>query len=290
MKKTDAAVFVILGQSNAVGHKLPMTEEDKIANPLKNVFGLHRRENQSYDLKELTWSGYTSAGMNLAEEQDDTYSVPNCLARMWQDAVDAGEDLPDLYIVQIAIGAQGVTGPYMWNPNHEKVLVPGKLGTVHIALCPFTNHILSLLPDSFRKMGKTYEVMGIHWRGGENDMGADEERRASMKGIYEQLFGGFCHALGERVPIILHRLVCMQRGFYLNPESMSLQGMVFINHLFEELCRENDNFSIFSVFGAPFHQSGLLDQGIFKPDFVHFTEELNRWVAAEILRDFRKKH
>ena len=75
-----AAVFILLGQSNAVGHGVPMDERDKIHTPLKNVFGLSRETNQSFENKALTWSGYTSNGMNLAEEQDHTYSVANCLA------------------------------------------------------------------------------------------------------------------------------------------------------------------------------------------------------------------
>ena len=55
-----AAVFVLLGQSNAVGHKVPMDEKDQIREPLKNVFGLKREDNQSFTNEELCWSGYTS--------------------------------------------------------------------------------------------------------------------------------------------------------------------------------------------------------------------------------------
>ena len=47
MLRKDAAVFILLGQSNATGHAVPMAEKDKITVPLKNVFGLHRDENQS---------------------------------------------------------------------------------------------------------------------------------------------------------------------------------------------------------------------------------------------------
>jgi hypothetical protein len=79
MKKI--AVFMLFGQSNAVGHAMPMDEKDYINVPLKNVFGLNRDPNQSYDITELKFTGYTSFGMNLAETQDNTYSVANCLAR-----------------------------------------------------------------------------------------------------------------------------------------------------------------------------------------------------------------
>ena len=103
--KDKVAVFILLGQSNAVGHGIPMAEEDKIETPLINVFGLGRDLNQSFDNTELSWSGYTSGGMNLAENQDHTYSVANCLARQWQDEIDNGNqrNLPNLYIIQIAM-------------------------------------------------------------------------------------------------------------------------------------------------------------------------------------------
>ena len=92
------AVFILLGQSNAVGHNLPMEEQDKRLVPMENVFGLSRNENQSFDIDHLTWSGYTSFGMNLAEQQDHTYSVANCLAALWQKHIDEGNlcRLPDL--------------------------------------------------------------------------------------------------------------------------------------------------------------------------------------------------
>ena len=111
--RKKAAVYMMLGQSNAVGHILPMREEDIIREPMKNVFGLSRTLNQSYTNEKLYWTGYTSFDMNLAEEQDNTYSVANCLAALWQSRKDGGADLPDLYIVHIAIGAQGVTREYI---------------------------------------------------------------------------------------------------------------------------------------------------------------------------------
>ena len=171
------AVFIILGQSNAVGHGIPMREEDIIKTPLKNVFGLNRKDNQSFSNSQLTWSGYTSYAMNLAEEQDNTYSIPNCLASLWQKHIDDGNNLnlPNLYIVQIAIGAQGVSDGYMWYPDREEKLVAGKLGVVDISLFPFSKHIFSLLNDSFAKQNLEYEIIGLHWRGGENDVTASKE-------------------------------------------------------------------------------------------------------------------
>ena len=63
------ALFVLLGQSNAVGHAVPMAEVDKILTPMKNVFGLHRKDNQKLDLEKLTWSGYTSDGIEKLRQE-----------------------------------------------------------------------------------------------------------------------------------------------------------------------------------------------------------------------------
>lgn len=281
MKK--AAVFILLGQSNAVGHNLPMEEQDKILTPLRHVFGLSREHNQSYHNTALTWSGYTSHGMNLAEEQDHTYSIANCLARQWQDAVDGGQELPDLYIVQIAIGAQGVTENYMWHPSYPQVLIPGKLGTVKIALTPFTTHILSLLKDSIRARGCDPEIIGIHWRGGENDFyEGSEVHRPVLKTLYRQILGSFYTALGENAPTILHRLVCFER----TKTQQALDNLHFINKVFEELSDETPNISVFDVRQAPYYIPNVTGNGLFKSDFVHFTTDVNQWAASHILQQY----
>lgn len=286
----DAAVFILLGQSNATGHDLPMHKEDRIRTPLTNVFGLSRAENQSFDLPELRWSGYISAGMNLAEEQDDTYSAANCLARLWQDAIDGGAVLPDLYIVQIAVGAEGVTEKYMWYPRREKKLIPGKLGTVDISLYPFTRQIFSLLSDSFAKRGKTYEILGIHWRGGEEETDVPVETlRGCLRGIYDEILAGFYNSLGERPPVILHTMACPERTLECDPSGEGLKSMHFVNQTFAELAEANANISLFDIRQAPFYRPNIRTHGIFREDATHYTEETNRWTAQRILEEYRKR-
>ena len=289
MKNNDrAAVFVLLGQSNAVGHGIPMEDKDKIHNPLKNVFGLNRATNQSFENKDLNWSGYTSFGMNLAESQDDTYSVANCLAKLWQDEIDSGNknNLGDLYIVHIAIGAQGVTDGYMWNPGYERKLIPGELGMVDISLYPFTNHILSLVKKSFDDMGKTADIK-IHWRGGENDTTADNSvLESTLKDTYHTLFDGFYNALGEQVSTVFHKIVCHERCMDLDPSGASLVRMNYIDQVFEELSKESDNITIFDVCDYPHYIPDIRGNGLFINDVVHFTPEVNRWVAEQILKSY----
>ncbi len=286
------AVFILLGQSNAVGHGIPMKEEDRVTVPMKNVFGLSREANQSFDTDRLVWSGYTSGGMNLAETQDHTYSVANCLAARWQAEIDRGNpsDLPDLYILHIAIGAQGVTRRYLWHPETERVLIPGELGKVKISLFSFSEHIFSLLDRSFAEMGREYEVLGLHWRGGENDIYAPMDTLAEeLAAIYTTIFGRFSELL-HTPPIVLHRLVCTDRMHDLDPtgEEQFFEKMQIINAEFDRLAACHANVSVFDTTCAPQYREDVRGNGLFIEDNVHFTPEVNDFVAEKILSDFVK--
>ena len=289
---TKAAVFILLGQSNAVGHGLPMDEHDRITVPLTNVFGLHRRDNQSFDIDRLQWSGYTSDGMNLAEEQDHTYSVANCLAKQWQEHIDRGNSLglPDLYIIQIAIGAQGVTKRYLWHPGTEQRLTPGVLGVCRISLFSFTNHIFSMLENSFHEMGKEYEIIGVHWRGGENDMCEESSMlHSELLPIYRVLLDGFNSHL-HTPPVYLHRLLCRDRANDCDPTGVMLKNMEYINNTFEVLTDEYENVSMFDPAESPRYVPDIRGSGIFMEDGVHFTRVENEWVAECIIKHFVESH
>ena len=282
--KNQPVVFILLGQSNAVGHILPMEEQDKIKVPLRNVFGLKRSLNQSYDNTTLTWDGYTSAEMNLAEEQDDTYSLANCLARRWQDAIDGGRELPDLYVVHIAIGAQGVTERYMWYPDRAPKLVPGRLGTVDISLHPFSRHILSLVRDYMQKAGMDPRYI-LHWRGGEEDGDLPVEQMSDLFEIYERLFGDYYADLGQTVPVVLHRIESYQQSLDMLGQ-VGVERLDYVNGVFDRLAEMHENVSVFDPKQYPGYTPDASQYfGIFRPDHVHFTREVNEWVAAGILEE-----
>jgi len=288
VKNKKAAVFIILGQSNAVGHKIPMKEEDQISLPLKNVFGLDRKHNQSFDNTRLIWSGYTSCGMNLAEEQDHTYSVSNCLAALWQRHIDEGNSyqLPDLYLIQIAIGAQGVSEGCMWYPEREKRLIPGKLGEVDISLFPYTKHILGLLEDSFRKKNAEFEIIGLHWRGGEGEVNKEMEYLSqNLEAIYKKMFDAF-YAILPNLPVVLHKIVCTDHMLRRDPAGNDLRKMHFINRVFESLEKQYPNMTVFDPTAAPQFVPNVYANGIFIDDAIHFTPEVNRWVAECIFRKY----
>ena len=285
------AVFIMLGQSNAVGHNLPMREQDKLLTPLKNVFGLSRKDNQFLDNTCLNWSGYTSFGMNLAEEQDNTYSVPNCLAALWQKHIDEGNtyQLPNLYIIQIAIGAQGVREGAMWYPGRVKKLIPGKLGEVDISLFPFTVHIFQLLEESFRKLGKEYEIIGLHWRGGEGEINATMDYlKQNLEAIYTRMFDAFNEILCTP-PIIVHKIACPDHVNKRDPSGQMLKRMHYINEVFLRLEQSYEKLTVFDPTNAPQFVPGVYGNGIFLPDAIHFTEVVNRWVAECIFQKYTQE-
>ena len=294
MKTNKCQVFILFGQSQATGHAIPMSESDKITTPLKNVFGLNRKDNQSFDIQSLTWSGYTSAHMNLGEEQDNTYSLANCLATRWQQAIDSGVDLPDLYIVHISIGAQGVTEQYlpngevkkyMWNPLYEKKLIPGRLWTADISLYPFALHILSLLDESFKRHGKDYAVMNLYWRGGEEDMTTPVAvLREKLKGVYEEIFAGFYSALGLKPPVTLNRIVSREATLKHWGDA-GIQSLDYIEQVFESLSQENENISLFDCRNSPYYTATESGNGLFIEDLVHYKPEINWWNAEVIVKN-----
>lgn len=83
-QETDAPVLFVFGQSNAHGNGARLPESEKITEPLANVFGLHRRYNQAYGLKDVVWSGFVTEGMNLGETQDHTCCLAESFAKIWQ--------------------------------------------------------------------------------------------------------------------------------------------------------------------------------------------------------------
>ena len=290
--KNKVAIFILLGQSNAVGHAMPMKEED-IIQPLNNVWGLNREPNQSFDTERLKFSHYTSYGMNLAETQDNTYSVANQLARLWQAHIDNGNEagLPDLYVIQIAIGSQGLFG--MWDMNRERKLIPGKLGDVDISLYPYACHIFRLLHKHLEACELEADFVGLHWRGGEQETRYPlDSLKLELKPSYKKFFAGLREALGyDNVPVVLHRMPFKDVMLKEDPSGVHLEAMEYINQVFDELSIEQSLTTTFEPKNCPFYDEYAWDKNIFRWDLIHYTGEMNTWVAEEILKEYstRKK-
>ena len=286
MKKI--AVFMLFGQSNATGHAMPMEEQDIIKEPLKNVFGFNREPNQSFDTEKLKPSGYTSYGMNLAENQDNTYSVANCLAKRWQSDIDNGVELPDLYIIHISIGSQGIYG--MWNPDRPKKLIPGKLGDCDISMYPLAIHVLGLFKKYMEENELEADYVGIHWRGGEQEFWQGiPQLEGRLKPLYIRLINGLREAVGAQTPFVFHRMPFVQVTKNADPTGKCFHSMNYINGVFEELANEIPKTSIFDVRRCPFYDENAWDFGIFRWDLIHYLGKTNDWVASDILDEYKNR-
>ena len=147
-------------------------------------------------------------------------------------------------------------------------------------------HIFSLLDDSFTKKGREYEIIGIHWRGGEEDVAAEAEYLSqNLESIYTRIFNEFDSILGNP-PIILHRLVCYDRMNEKDPTGKRLEKMNYINEVFDILQSRFENISVFDVRNAPQFVPDVRCNGLFIGDAVHFTPQVNMWVADWILKQY----
>lgn len=283
--ETDAPLLIVLGQSNAHGHGTHLPQTEWITNPLRNVHGLACRENQKYDLTDVEWSGFVTAGMNLGETQDNTYCLAEGFARKWQNAIDDGTKLPDLYVIQISIGAQGITeyeldGLNMWYPNRPRIMKPSSLDGVDISLYPLAVQILSLAVKNLKCQGKTPKIIGLHWNQWETEVATDGEAIEHAKKNFTEFFDGLKQATGIPTPIYLY---CPLSEVYNNPKAVKA-----ITAVFREL-ETLDGFDMINLAMSPLYDTKRQDKGIFQSDLVHYSPEAQRWFAeyqwAQIYED-----
>ncbi len=288
LEHCDAAVLIVLGQSNAHGHGLFMQESDQIRQPLQHVFGLSRTHNQSLDLKQVTWSGYTSHDMNLGETQDHTCCLATELARIWQREFDGGNswNLPDLYIIQISIGAQGVSlvkgeKNNMWYPYREEKLIPGPLGTVDISLYPFTLNTLNLAMTQLRASKKNPVIIGLHWSGG-NDCSIPLDQFDQLETHYRTMVDGFHRSIGQACSQYIYEQLAVVR---MKDLGFPVAGLHENNRVYRRLADTIDFVKIISARQSPYWQEGTVTNGIFVDDHVHYTADVQKWFAEQQFLD-----
>lgn len=278
-QKNDAPILIVFGQSNAHGHATKLPPRHQINQPLKHVFGLNRENNQAYGLRELHWSGYTSFGMNLGETQDHTVCLATEFARMWQTDIDNGIALPDLYVIQISIGSQGIAqaeqdGNNMWYPQRERIMRPGTLGTVDISLYPLAIEILSLAISGLRKKNQNPIVLGLHWNQWETEVSTGGESIDNAEQHYNRLFAGFRKAVGIPCPIFLYQPLS---EVYHNPDAVGKLGA-----LFQKYQSQGEAFSLIDLSKSNLYLPSKKKKGIFLRDGVHYSPIAQYWFAQQM--------
>lgn len=278
--KNTAPLLVVMGQSNAHAHATRLSEAEVIHTPLKNVFGLSREYNQSYELSDIVWSGFETRGMNLGETQDDTCCLANLFAAKWQKAIDSGVELPDLYIIQISIGGQGIArfevhGWNMWCPFRELKLKPGPFPEADITLYPLATEVLSLAMMNLISAGKRPQVIGLHWNQWETEAETGSRAMNEAEANYENLFWGFFTALGggkegKNIPFYLYRPLS---------ENYNADRVAKLSEIFDGFTKKYSDCRILDLKNSPLWNDTPKTHGIFQPDGVHYISEAQRWFA-----------
>lgn len=279
---TKACVLFINGQSNATAHMQYLKEEDRIYEPMKNVFSLDKNPNQSFDIEDVTWSGWTSMGKNLGETQDHTASLAYFIAKKWQAAIDAGKDLPDLYIVQISFGSQGIING-MWNRDKELILKPGKLGEGDIALLPLALRTNRMVMDNLTKAGLNPKVIGWHWLGCEQEIWHEAYLRDDFQERYNYHFDKMVESMGGDVPVYLYQVV-VKGG--CERFDLPLEAEDYIN---KELDRQAIRLgaTMYDVRKSPYwDENDTVTFGVLASDRAHSLPFVHEWFADRFLEEF----
>ena len=287
IQENDAPLLIVFGQSNAHGHGTKLPPEERILSPLSNVFGLERRYNQAYDLKDVVWSGFRTEGMNLGETQDHTYCLAEGFARLWQKKTEEGFPLPPLFIIQISIGAMGIAekerdGLNMWWPGRPKVMKSGMLSDVDISLYPLAVQILHLAVENLKRSGRNPRILGLHWNQWETEVDTGGEAVRNAPENYRRLFAGFRQAVGIPCPIWLYRPLS---NVYNNPE-----GVAAITGMFETLAGSGEDFYLMDLTRSGLWKPERKDKGIFQADLVHYLPEVHRYFARVAMEDANARY
>ena len=283
--KDNVAVLFISGQSNAHAHQQVTKESERIVKPMKNVFGLDRNPNQSLDLTDVVWSGFTGEGKNLGETQDHTYSFAYYFAKQWQNDIDAGKALPDLYIVQISIGSQGIVNG-MWNPDKEPILIPGNFGNVDISLYPLALKVNELAMSNLKRNGKKPIVLGWHWIGSEQDVRPGGYDREDFIKRYDNFFDSMLKSIGEPCPIFLYKLYLEN---YFAAKSYSDINIQAVNDALRRQCERYDNATFVEIEKSPHWDEADAHNGIFAQDNAHYLAKVQQWFADSFYASVQEK-
>jgi hypothetical protein len=85
---------------------------------------------------------------------------------------------------------------------------------------------------------------------------------------------------------VLHRLVCFDRMNDVDPSGARLLRLGCINAVFDRLQQAYANVSVFDVREAPQYIPDVRGNGLFIGDVVHFTPQVNAYVAERILKQY----
>ena len=282
----DAALLFVSGQSNATGHQQFLPEDERIVRPLKNVWALDRRDAQSYTTTSVTWHGYTDEGKNLGEIQDFTGSIDHYIAAAWQAAIDAGASLPDLYIVHISVGGQGLVRG-MWREDKPEVLVPGPFYACDIGLYRLAMHTLSLVSADLKRRFARPAAIGWHWIGSEGDSDPGVWDAPDRHERFDRFFDTQLAAIGLPCRVYFYKLVFTQCAVPGENWPQPFQTDA-VNDEFARQVGRLPDAELVTAEDCPLWDAADPLCGIFADDGIHYLRQTQEWFARHFLDEIAR--
>ena len=284
----DAPIYLDAGQSNAEAWGSTLAVGDQINTPLTNVFVL-TNANQDYSRTDVTWTGYTSGNAMIGD--NPTAQRPTTayyIAKEWQRRINAGEALPNLYILHVAHGSQGIHpslgGAGMWSYLRSD--------TATDSYYHMTRHLLSLAIRNLQTAGKNVRFLGCNWNQWESEIAFTQEAADEATGSFRAIINGFSDAVGTDIPFTFW----VPRSFSYNFPAR------FVSVRDQILALQASNPGQFSLMDAGDHPDFLKSAydaalptyiasgasaaapfGIFHNDNVHYLAKIHEWAAGKYI-------
>jgi hypothetical protein len=239
----EVAVLAFMGQSNSVG--INTMPQIFVAPSFTNVFGV---DNKGWNylpgnkngvipfygainsIQSISWTNWSSDGsknLGFNNITGHAANAANFAAFRWQNLINAGWKLPDLYIAHIAWPSQGVdildttTSQVSWTVHGVNLWQP-KLTAENLpsyALAPFARTVLNLGIKTIISNGKVPRFLGLQWNQWEAEGGQSVTINNAPQN-YTNLVNYFNLALGDKLNIqfvkplaLLSSTIKMQKVF-----------------------------------------------------------------------------
>ena len=298
----EVAVLMFMGQSNAVGYNSMPARFVAPATP--NVFGI---QNAGWNflagntngttpftgaissIASVQWTNFaltpTGPDMNLGFNSDagPGGDAANFAAFQWQGLVNAGWNLPNLYIIHIAWPSQGVdpadttTAAVAWTTHGVNLWQPLLTASQEpsYALAPFARTMMYRGLQNLLASGKVPRVIGLQWNQWEAEAGnPNPVSITDAPANYSELFNAFSTAVGSSFPVQLVKPLSQA----YTPAVLATMQSVFAN-----LAAANPaTMSIIDVsqVSPTIFSGGVLGGG---DGAIHYNLDTHEWFAVQAI-------
>jgi hypothetical protein len=299
----EVAVMLFMGQSNAVGINSIPTRFVAQASP--NVLGVQNAgwnylpgnvngttpfNNTISSIQSIQWqnwsivSGGTDMNLGFTSTTGGGGNAADFAAYEWQAMINAGAQLPNLYIIDIGWPSQGVDaqdtysgtsepwvahGVNLWQPTLTSSQIPS------YALAPFARTIVYDALTNILASGKKPRILGLQWNQWEAEAGnANTVSITDAPTNYTNLVNNFYTAVGSHFPIVFIKPLSTAYG----TTALSEMQQVFAN------LASNDPTDIsvldISTVSSTIFSGGVLGGG---DGSVHYNLDTHLWFANQAI-------